>query len=165
MWVPDLMIGFLLAAHITTCLNYTHSYSTIAIPQIQQSLFTTIHTVYFQESSSPTAYSWNTQCNCRHSQLALYNYTLQSHYASLAHYRRLLKHFSAALPELLYTGYSYEHSNTGSLLVFYAHWLLTDSMLTSSLTLIHYCTLYFSTVLPELHCYWLTAFSLVGSLI
>jgi hypothetical protein len=98
------MIGFLLAAaHITTCLNCTHSSSAIAIPHVQQPRFTLIHRVYIQQSSSPTAYSLNTRCNCRHSQLALYNYTLQSHYASLADYRRLLKHFSGALPELHYT--------------------------------------------------------------
>jgi hypothetical protein len=99
------MIGFLLlaVAHITTCLDYRHSYSATAIPHVQQSLFATIHTESMnQQSSSLTAYSLNTQCNCRHSQLALYNYTLQSHYASLADYRRLLKHFSAALPELHY---------------------------------------------------------------
>jgi hypothetical protein len=78
MWVPDRMIGFYLAAaHITTCLNYRHSYSAIAIPHIQRSLFTLMHPESIsQQSSSLTAYSWNTQCNCRHSQLALYNYTL-----------------------------------------------------------------------------------------
>jgi hypothetical protein len=105
MRVPDLMIGFLLtAAHITTCLSYSHSYSAIAMPHIQQqSLHTTIHTVYFpaifisgclllEHSTTLTALT-----ACTH------NYTLQSHYASLADYRRLLKHFSAALPELLYT--------------------------------------------------------------
>jgi hypothetical protein len=44
MWVPDRMIGFLLAAQITTCLNYSPSYNAIAIQLVQQSLHTTIHT-------------------------------------------------------------------------------------------------------------------------
>jgi hypothetical protein len=30
-----------------------------------------------QQSTSPTAYSWNVYCNCRHSQHAVYNYTLK----------------------------------------------------------------------------------------
>jgi hypothetical protein len=72
------MIGFYLAAaQFTTCLNYTHSYSAIAIPHIQQSRHTIIHTESMNpQSSSPTAYSWNTRIPRRHSQLALYNYTL-----------------------------------------------------------------------------------------
>jgi hypothetical protein len=55
MWVPDLMIGSLLAAaNITTCLNCTHSYSAIAIQHVQQSLYTTIHT----ESISSSLHLW-----------------------------------------------------------------------------------------------------------
>jgi hypothetical protein len=53
MWVPDRMIGFYLAAHITTSLNYSHSYSAIAIPHIEQSRFTTIHTESISSSLHP----------------------------------------------------------------------------------------------------------------
>jgi hypothetical protein len=69
---------FYLAAHITTCLNYSHSYSAIAMPHIQQSLFTTIHTESISSSLHLRLLTPATlDCNCRHSQLALYNYTLQ----------------------------------------------------------------------------------------
>jgi hypothetical protein len=75
--VPSLIIvgsgsddWILLAAQLHPFLN-TVIHSAIAIPHIEQSLFTTIHTVYVQQSSSPTAHSLNTQLHWRHSQLAL----------------------------------------------------------------------------------------------
>jgi hypothetical protein len=126
----------LLAAHITTCLNYSHLYSAIAIPHIEQSLHTTIHTVSFQQSTSITAYSWNTQCNCRHSQLAL-TITLCN---TLIHYTHWL---TSIVFSLLHTHW-----------LAHWHWLhnyLTDTDLLYCLnytdSTIHYCTLYFSTVL------------------
>jgi hypothetical protein len=96
-------LDFYLAAHITTCLNYTHSYSAIAIPHIQQSLFTQQST----RSLFPAVFI-SDRSLLEHSNTlsALTACTLQLHsairYASLADYRRLLKHFSAVLPELHY---------------------------------------------------------------
>jgi hypothetical protein len=145
----------LLAAQLQPVL-ITDVHSAIAIPHIKQSRHTTIHTESMsQQSSSLTAYSWNTHCNCRHSQLALTitlwltalhrsdfhidtdllqarsdctrtdttihsrNHTkLLWSITSTARvsYRRLLKHFSAVLPELHWL--PYWHS--------YAHWLLSE---------------------------------------
>jgi hypothetical protein len=160
--VPSLIIvgsrsddWILLAARLQYLL-ITDIHSAIAIQHLQQSLFTTIHTVYVPQSSSPTAHSLNAQLHWRHSQLALtitlcntlihYTHWLtsivfsllhthtvvrlpHSHYtacntihsrnhdASLADYfncsRRILKHFSAVLPEL--HSFPYWHSLTSSL--------------------------------------------------
>jgi hypothetical protein len=157
MRVPDLMIGSLLAAAapITTCLSYTHSYSAIAIPHIQQPRFTLIHRVYSQQSSFLTAYSLNPRLHCRHSQLAL-NYTLQSHYASLVDYRRILKRFSAVLPELPYwlphcLGVLRTLTHTRSLTQSQIQSLLTDTLTDSSLTHCHYLIRlgWFSYIVPE----------------
>jgi hypothetical protein len=74
MWVPDRMIGFLLAAHITACHSYSYSYIAIAIQHVQQSLHTTIHAVYVPQSSSLTPYSLNT--HSLHSAITLCNHTM-----------------------------------------------------------------------------------------
>jgi hypothetical protein len=54
MWVPDLMIGFLFSSLHTTCLNYRHSYSAIAIQHVQQSRFTQQST----QSLFPSLHLW-----------------------------------------------------------------------------------------------------------
>jgi hypothetical protein len=102
LWVPDRMIGFLLlAAYIQPVL--------ITLILIALSLFNTFnnlgshnnpHRVYV-----PAVFIFKCSVLEHSLQLsALTACTLQLHsairYASLADYRRLLKHFSAALPEL-----------------------------------------------------------------
>jgi hypothetical protein len=100
MRVPDLMIGFLLAAaHITTCLNYSHSFIALSLFHIFNNL---VHTNPLSISSSlhlqlltPGTLNATVGTHSLHSQL----HSAIRH-ASLADYRRLLKHFSAVLPEL-----------------------------------------------------------------
>jgi hypothetical protein len=114
MWVPDLMIGLLLTAHITTCLNYRHSF-------IALSLFRTYNNLCTQQSSqslSPSSLHLQLLLLLEHSTTltaltaCTHNYTLQSHCASLADYPRRLKHFSAALPEVHWFPYcQYTHTH------------------------------------------------------
>jgi hypothetical protein len=74
----------LLAAQLQPLL-ITLIHSAIAIPHILQSLFTLIHWVYFQQSSSPTAYSLNTLTALMHWLLALRLHSDLLHYADSLH--------------------------------------------------------------------------------
>jgi hypothetical protein len=143
LWVaPPINVGsgsddrIYLAAHITTCLNYTYSYSAIAIPHIEQSLLTLIHRGYFQQSSSPTAYSSNTHCNCRHSQLALtitLCNTLIRYTHWLAHwYWFITAHYTSQLYSLNYTTLALSCITLHSLhWMTYAHWLCRSTHISS----------------------------------
>jgi hypothetical protein len=76
------MIGFLLAAaHNTTCLNYTYSYSAIAIQHIQQSRFTLMHTESISSSLhlrllTPGTLNATVDTHSLHSIITLCNHTM-----------------------------------------------------------------------------------------
>jgi hypothetical protein len=110
--------------------------SDIAIPHIRQSLFTLMHRVYFQQSSSPTAYSLNTQLHWRHLQLALtitlwltaLRWSITHWYADC--YSRT--HSLVRFPHSHYTACTMIHSRNHTMLLNCTAWTTLVPILTQS---------------------------------
>jgi hypothetical protein len=153
------MIGFLLAAaHITTCLIYSHFYSAIAIPHVQQSRFTLQSTPSSSSSLhfwllTPGTLKYTVGTHSLHSTITLW----LSHYCTL--YWLLYIHSLAHCHWLVLL-------TTDS--VFYAHWLILTNwycLLNTARALARSLTLTQSQIHSLASSLSLTAFSLVGSLI